>query len=300
MNWLHQRRNNVQLRQAVIISCLCCAVAVTLQIGPRTFSSLVAPQQVHAQAEQEVYVPEDTIFRKSQQPERIKELFDLYLARVEKHREIDKRFRVSKAQFEKLSTLQSLEEAIGATREAFISRDEVLITYLELLDASLEDTAGVDIQIKQQTLQNLEKMIIELRAHLEKTKTTTDRATIATRADEFALLHEQILSVAAVARAQIVVGTLQNVYDKTRLIYDQVRAEQAAQEVSALKLQERQRAYAEVDREMESVAAQLEQTRLQFASLESRSRSDLGSNLERTYTGTAQLLSYVKELALDN
>lgn len=249
---------------------------------------------------EEVFSADETIFRKKQQPERIRELFDLYLARVEKHRELDRRFRVSKAQFEKLNTLQSLEEAISLTRDVMISRDEVLITYLELLHASLDDTAGVDVQIKLDTLKNLEKAVNDLRVHLDAVKKTTNREGIATRADEFVVLAEQVSNVAGVARAQIVVGKLQNVYDKTNLIYKQIQQQDKVAEFSALKQQERERAYAEVERALAVAEDQLEATRLEFAAAARGPRFNVGKDLETAYTGIAQLLSFVEELALDS
>lgn len=295
MNW-HKRIPSICITSITIVTCVTVslfALPVFAQDTPPETGTSASPEV------RDVFAPEETIFRKSQQPERIRELFDLYLARVEKHRELDRTFRVSKAQFEKLNTLQSLEEAIEDTRAVMISRDEVLITYLELLHASLDDTAGVDVQIKLDTLKRLEDTINDLKEHLAATQQTVDRAGIADRADEFVPLKQEIVSVTGIARAQIVVGTLQNVYDKIVIIYDQVKAEHEVTEVSALKQQQRERAYAEVDRALVNVAVQLEETRLKFSQGGRSPNLDVADELEQVYTGTAQLLSFVEELALD-
>lgn len=297
MNW-HSRIANTGTSSLVATVLVVVGLSLAIPVLAQE-ATPAAPQSPVDTQNRGVFAPDETIFRKSQQPERIQELFDLYVARVERHRELDRAFRVSKAQFEKLNTLQSLEEAIEDTRAVMISRDEVLITYLELLHASLDDTAGVDVQIKLDTLQRLEDEINGLKVHLAATQETTDRVGIADRADEFIPIAGSVTSVAGVARAQIVVGTLQNVYDKIVIIYAQVQEEHAATEVSALKQQQRNRAYAEVDRALETVADQLEKTRLQFTSGGRSANLDVADDLEEVYTGTSQLLSFVEELARD-
>lgn len=248
-------------------------------------------------------VPVDTIFHKTQNTERIQELLVLYQGEVEDYRKLEREFQINKAQFQKLNTLQSLEEAVQSTKKVMISRDMVLITYFELLHASLEETEGIEVTLKAQNLKNLEDRINTLKDHQKKVEDTTDRAGIADRVTEFVPIAKTIGTSAYSSIALIVTGNLQAVYDKSVILYSDIKKYHTDHPVSAVKQGERNRAYTEIDNNVSSLAMNLNDVRNQIAT-ESKKNYGISINqiieqLNKSYSGTALLLSHLKELLVD-
>lgn len=241
-------------------------------------------------------VPVDTVFLKPQQSEQITALLTLYRDQVEKYSKSEREYRTSKAQFEKLTTLQSLEEAIVKTRQAMLDRDDVLITYTELVRAHLQDTQGIEITLKTASDKELETQILELKAHREKVLTSNDRDAIAARAQEFVPISKPIETRITTAVALISLGDLQAVHDKSRLIYAEIRAYHDENPASALREEERQRAYREVESQMENTRLNLESARLK---IDSASTANIRKDFSSLYAADSKLLEYLEELLLE-
>lgn len=248
-------------------------------------------------------VPVDTIFIKPQQPERIKVLLKLYQDQVEKYAASEREYRISKAQFQKLNTLQSLEEAIVKTREVMLHRDDVLITYSEMVRAHLQETDGVEISLKTASDTDLETLILALKEHHQKLEGTQDRDALKQRVLEFIPISQTINNKIYTAIALISLGDLQTVYDRSLIVYREIRELHAQTPTSALRQEERNRAYREVDLALEGLRAKIETIRLEVTKSKTQSGSTNISSFQTKFNSISassnKVLDYLKELLLE-
>lgn len=245
----------------------------------------------------------DEIFTKPRQSEEILKLRELYQDQVERYSTLQREYLINKAQFEKLNTLQSLEEAIKSTREVMLARTDVLITYFELMRSSLDDTEGVELTEKQKNIDEMVSYIEKLRLHREVILKTTDREDIALRVKEFAELSEPFESTAYKALALIRIGDIQTVFDKSEIIYADLLKYHGENKTSPLKQAERERAYRQVENAVEKTRSDLLMNRSQYSESQDLNRSSYDSRLSKSlntsYTGTSQILSFLKELFVE-
>lgn len=233
--------------------------------------------------------------------EREKQLLDLYQAQVERYREMERKYKISKAQYFKLNTLQSLEEVVVDARTAMELRGQVLITYLELLHEILDHTPGIELSQKTATLTGLEEQVVALRTHIQTVQSTTDRPGIAARANEFEPIGAKVKKVSLSAQGLVVIGRLQAVYDASESTYGDILTYHGDNKVSALKQSERERAYKEVVATFTQVDTQLQKAKNTFEEESKRGTPDtreVVNQLNSVYTSTSQLLDFLKELVL--
>jgi len=242
----------------------------------------------------------DTIFLKRFSSEESQRLIRVYQDQYEQYRQTERDFTTAQAQYVQLGTLASLETAVVSSREIMLDRTDVLITYHELLAATLVESVGVELQLKQETLGQLQQAIESLK---------TIRADIANSNDRFAVgvvntrfeaeLVPQLYAVSYKTLSQLVVADIQNVFDKTKLVYAELQTELAKTEPSKLRLEERKRAYTEVDAAMRLLEQQLEAitTEVKIAEdSDDRLYRDLVGELESVYGGLGQAMTYIEEL----
>lgn len=245
----------------------------------------------------------DSIFTKPRQTAEILRLRELYQDQVERYSNLERTYLINKAQFEKLNTLQSLEEAIKSTREVMLSRTDVLITYFELMRASLEDTEGVELTEKQKNIDAMVGYIEQLRVHREKTLNSKNREEIAVIVTEFRTLSLPFESTAYKSLALIRTGDIQTVFDKSEIIYRDVLKYHGENQTTPLRQQERERAYREVNNAIEKTRGDLLTVRTAYAQEKDMNRENYNSSLVRTlntaYTGTSQILSFLEELFVE-
>ncbi len=243
----------------------------------------------------------DVVDPEIEQAGKERELLQLYQAQVESYREAERKYRISKAQYFKLNTLQSLEQTVVDTREVMTLRCRVLITYLELLHEILQFTPGIDLIQKAAALKSLEDQVHALRAHIVQLENTPDRAAIALRADEFEPIGAAVQRAALTAQGLVVIGRLQAVYDAAQSTYEDILKSHTEHTVSALKQAERERAYKEVTRQSKLAYDQLVGARKTFEQEAARGTPDTRQVVEQlntVYTTTSQLLAFLKELVL--
>jgi hypothetical protein len=288
---------------------------VTKGRGPTDLAGLISPARAQEStevsasdaattqpSEEATPLPIDTIFIKPQQSEEIQKLLKLYQDQVEKYSVSEREYRTAKAQFFKLETLQSLEEAITKTRQVMLDRDDVLITYAELVRAHLQDTDGVEISLKTAADSDLEALIIALKEHREKVAATKDREEMKRRAQEFALITKAINERLSVAISLISLGDLQTIYDRNKLIYTEIKQLHTTTPTSALRQEERERAYREVDQAVEKVRLDLEVARISLQTKEGKARgtnSESITKFKSISAGHNRVLDYLKELLLE-
>jgi len=138
---------------------------------------------------------EQRIFNKSRNTENIVSLRKLYRDQIEAYRNSYKNFTVAKTNYTNVDTLTSLEEAVRATRVVMENRTKVLITYLELLVATLEDTSGVELNLKEDSLKQLNSMVMALKIHQEDVVLAKDRLAVNNLSDNFEVYSTQYAQV---------------------------------------------------------------------------------------------------------
>ncbi len=232
---------------------------------------------------------------------REKDLLTLYQAQVERYRETERTFGISKAQYFKLNTLQSLEKTVVDARTTMEVRNQVLITYLELLHEILQNTQGIELARKTETLQSIEDQVRALRAHSEAVEKSVSREDIASRADEFEPLGARAQQTAVTVQGLVVIGRLQAVYDAALSAHTAILERHKENPVSALKQSERERAYTEVTAQITLVSDQFKKARTTFENEVSHGGARTDTTIEQlntVYASTSQLLAFLKELVL--
>ncbi len=190
----------------------------------------------------------DKIFNKSRNTKRIAELKVLYRDQIEAYRNSDKQFNIAKTHYFNVLTLVSLEELVSYTRTAMSDRLKVLITYLELLSVTLEDTTGVELALKEESLKQLRSTIVTLKLHQEDVALAKDRGTLNQLADDFELYVKPYEQVSYRALSLIRIGQIQAVYDAATIIDTDIKKSKEGERVGAVVESKRVRAYQEIQR----------------------------------------------------
>lgn len=243
----------------------------------------------------------EKIFNKTRNTQKISELKVLYRDQIEAYRNSDKQFNIAKTHYFNVLTLISLEELVGSTRLAMSDRLRVLITYLELLNVTLEDTTGVELALKEESLKQIRATIISLKLHQEDVALAKDRATLNLLADDFSLFVEPYEQVSYRALSLIRIGQMQAVYDAATLIDADIKKSKEGEEVGAVVAAKRTRAFQEIQRNFSITSAGL--IKLNEGVI-SREGDDFGRNfyentladLEPIYIQMSRSLDHLQEL----
>jgi len=242
----------------------------------------------------------ETIFLKRFSSEESKKLIRLYQDQYEVYRQTERDFTTLQAQYLQLGTLASLESAVVSSRAIMLVRTDVLITYHELLAATLVESIGVELELKQDTLGQLQQSIEDLKNIRVEIAASNDRFAIGAVNSTFEEeLVPQLYSVAYKTLSQLVVSDLQNVFDKTKQVYAELKTELTAKEVTKLQLEERARAYTEVDAAIAAVEVQLAAITAEVKTEEKfdeRFYQQLVDKLQKVYGGLSQIMTYIEEL----
>lgn len=190
---------------------------------------------------------------KERETQRIQELRILYRDQVEVYRNSEKAFSIAKTNYQNVQTLAALEEAVTASKTVMMDRSRVMITYLELVDAVLIETNGIELDLKNQSHTELFGLINALRIHQDTIAVSKDRQEIAVLANEFEPIATSYQSSVYKALSLIRIGKIQEVHDKSRIIELDIISEHESQEVNAVTTARRERAYAEIERNFDTV-----------------------------------------------
>lgn len=242
----------------------------------------------------------ETIFLKRFTSEESQRLIRVYQDQYEGYRQTEREFATAQAQYLQLNTLASLESAVVSSREIMLERTDILITYHELLAATLVESIGVELELKQDTLGQLQESIEDLKKIREEIAASEDRFEIQVVNETFEeLLVPQLYSVAYKTLSQLVVADLQTVFDKTKQVYAELKTELAETEATKLQLEERERAYTEVDAAVATVERQLGVITAEVkkeVSFDEKFYRDLVGDLQGVYGGLSQIMTYIEEL----
>lgn len=237
------------------------------------------------------------IFDSPSQNARIASLQQLYSQQIEAYRTSERQYQLAKSQHEQLQSLTSLEEAVKATKAVMQRRSDVLITYLDLLYATLQDTLGLELSYKQSQSEILEETVDVLRKHRVKLDTSDSRDALDEMTLEFADIFKQVEIDSEQTRSMIALGRMQAVYDKAQLIRQDIKNLQETYEVTSLKNAERERAYTEIERQFQNTSAALRTVREEIGSeRNSASYSSVSTKLTAISSGISRILSYLDEV----
>jgi len=244
---------------------------------------------------------QEQIFNKDRNTQKIADLRILYRDQIEVYRNSEKDFNIAKTNYINLETLKSLEEAVSATEFVMKNRAKVLITYLELLKSTLEETAGIELALKTESLKNIDSLITDLRLHQDSIALAKDRIDVNALADSFEVYVAPYNQVVYKALSLVRIGQLQAVYDVTTLIDADIKKSQDTEDVGAVKAAKRDRAYQEIQRNLSVTNDELAKLNLKI--IESK-EEDLNryfyekvlEDLGPVYTKIYKSLDYLDEL----
>ena len=230
-------------------------LAITLNKPEVLYAQEEASQEAVATSEGELILSETLI--KERETARIQELRILYRDQVEVYRNSEKAFAIAKTNYQNVQTLSALEEAVTAGKTVFTDRSRVMITYLELLDAVLIETNGIELDLKDQSHTELFGLINALKIHQDAIIVSRDRQELATLADDFEPIATSYQSAVYKALSLVRIGKIQEVHDKSKIIKIDIVSEHDAQEVGPVTTARRERAYAEIERNFDTVNGSL-------------------------------------------
>lgn len=174
-------------------------------------------------------------------------LRETYRQEIQAYQNSYRKFTLAKAQFQKLETLASLEEAVTSTREVFVARDAVLLTYLDQLNFELQVNPSYDDEVKLTTLNKIAEIKNNLLIFHQLVINSQDRQALAERATGFIPIGEEIRQLSDQTRKLIFLGKFRASAGLAQQLTQEVKDLQAQNPVSALKQGERQRAYQELE-----------------------------------------------------
>jgi len=226
-----------------------------------------------------------------------------YRNQLETYRAQEKTYQVAQNQLDQLQTLAALEEAVQATKQVMITRDQVLQTYFKLVRLKLIDTHGVSIEEKTAAIFDLAQLETELATHQQAMAQVTDRFGIAERTTDFVLSAARFETVQHRALCLIMFGQLQTVYDQTAALIPEVET-QVQQKTTDFELAKKQRAVAEVKLLAEATQSQLDVIYREIFTVKSNqpkkfTNSDytqLATKLQPIYARLSQMHEFIDEV----
>lgn len=287
---------------SVVLAIFLCLVAfgvVLAQENPATQSALPEGEP-SAQLEQQ-----GSVFIKPEEDERMLELRILYRDQVEAYRSAERAFVIAKGQFEQVQTLNSLEEAVKATKSVFFERSRVLVTYLELVVLTLQKTQGVELSLKERSLDGLNKVLLEVIEHQKAIEAANTRDEMAVLADSFEVVAQQAQLETYKALSLIRTGSMQSLLDRTLFVKQQIVSKHQSENAAETIVARRERAYAEIDRKLGLVQQSIDSINASVLKGESAQQSSPFSasfyetvlkNLGSAYAQMTQSLNNITEL----
>lgn len=238
-----------------------------------------------------------TVFSNPSQSARIAALQEVYSQRIEAYQTAERQYRLAKSQHQKLQSLISLEEAVQATRQVMQQRTDVLLSYVDLLYAELQDTLGLELTDKDAQSKQLETTVALLREHRTSLDSANSRDDIAAEVVAFKPLYERVTKDSEKTRSLIAVGRMQLVYDKAQIVRTDIQKLQESYEVSTLKKSERDRAYTEIERQFATTSDALRSLRQEVASEKgTTSYTTISGKLLTISSGLSRIVSYLEEV----
>lgn len=275
------------------------ALTIALVVVPVTIAQEETAPANETVVDQSSPEAESVILQKKGLKKEIETVRQTYRGYLEEHRRRDKAFRIAQDQYFNLQTLVSLEEAVRSTKAVMESRSQVLLTYLSLLKLKLIEADGIELSVKTKTVNRIEAFRDEFIKHIDLVGQAKDRNDVDQLALEFAIISDGVEDVSHQALALLVVGQLQNIYDKAAVIHQELQAKDIrdGRSISA----EKRRAYDEADRVLQKTQANLIGIWDEIISAAEKGNlnsfyNDKARRLNPAYVSLSRSVSYLEEL----
>jgi hypothetical protein len=246
-----------------------------------------------AEAQAPAIVSQDSLARDLAEVQRT------YRGQLEEYRLANQQFVVAQQEASQLGTLSSLESAVKATQKVMIIRDQVLsdqvlITYVKMLELELRQAGGVKPSAKDQTLLVLEETTKALTRHLESTKSSVDRQAIAARADDFEALVPLYTFGVDFTRQLLVLAKLRTSYNDAVSIFTTLSTQEM--ELSSLARDERERALDEINLSLADIDSQLDLVDLEMDESLDKAKVSKSKLLDEIFVKLVQVGNYLDEV----
>lgn len=252
---------------------------------------------VQAQEEALVATPASDVV--VQRQDLSQDMFDLqrsYRGELEEYRRYEREYRLVFEQHAKLQTLASLEALVQATHRVMSTRILVLQTYFRLMKVTVLDAEGINTQHKERLLAALDDASRRIETHKELVAKSQNRTALQQAAVEYEPLHAHLIVVGNYGQTVLMIGRMQNVYDNSVLLLDDVKAEDVSQ-LSTLEQSQRERATEEIAFSLDKVQQQLLEANNDLHELWQRQASFYEIfYLPETYDTLSKVLSFFGEL----
>lgn len=256
---------------------------------------LVVPAGVQAQVLQESVKNDEVVQRETLEKE-INDLKEIYRGQLSDYRDAEKAFTIARDQYHQLQTLASINDATEASRKVFILRDEVLMTYFQLLRTSIIAADGIEVSLKEVVVKRLEMQVIWLIDHKKRVEQMQDRSQFNSLADEIIEKADVFTEISLQSTSILALGKLQDVYDRLVVVRKDISEVEAKSSTA-----DRSRASKETDKMINAVKGTIETT---WVNLGEDVRDDnvtsFSSNLVKTlepiYSGLNKTVSFLQEL----
>jgi uncharacterized membrane protein len=225
----------------------------------------------------------------------------IFRDQLEQYRQQEKNFLIAQDQYRKHETLDSIEQAVQATKRMLLSRDQLLHTYLTLLQLRLMSAEGVELSLKDKEIQKLESLREQLKVHHAAASGQLDRPAVNKSSDDFLTIGQEAQMTASQTLGLLAVSKLQEINDKSRVLFPDIATEvtvttedQVISPQTTRSLKETGRAMTQNDAAMLAVWEKVGQ-RINDNS-ELSGQTDFSQELEVAYTGLTKTLGYFLEL----
>jgi hypothetical protein len=182
----------------------------------------------------------------------IAEIRRSYKGQLAEYRQANDQFIIAKGQYEKLNTLASLEVAVQDVRKVLSLRDQVLLSYLKIIELELLEADGINLEEKTIALDETKDLQRDFLAHKDLVDNAIDRVAIDQVSNDFELLSPRINSLSNYASSLLRIGKLQTIYDQSLTLVDVTDPRNLTDEPS-LKLNEKIRAHNEITNLMDTL-----------------------------------------------
>lgn len=242
----------------------------------------------------------DLIWQKERLDEEIAVVKSTYQSQLENYLYQEKLYKIAYDQYKQLQTLVSIEDLTQKAKNLGLSRDEVLISYLDLLRLNLIATEGIELSLKSKHLSQLESTIVYLKEHQENLRNLNERDQVSISLAAFANDQKNLNKQAKEILVLLAIGNLQMVYDKSTVLKKDIDVYLEKQET--LELPNISRASDETNRSLNSAKLKLDAF---WSETLDRSGSnwylskfydDLPRTLNPIYVNLSQSISYLNEL----
>lgn len=223
-----------------------------------------------------------------------------YQAQLENYLYQEKLYRIAYDQYKQLQTLVSIEDLTQKAKTLGLSRDEVLISYLDLLRLNLIATEGIELSLKSKYLSQLESSIVYLKEHQENLRNLNERDQVSASLSAFAKDQKDLNKQAKEVLVLLAIGNLQMIYDKSFILKKDM--DLYLEDKGTLSLPTVGRASDETNRSLNSAKLKLDAfwaetlKRNESNWYLSRFYDDLPRTLNPIYVNLSQSISYLNEL----